>query len=70
MAQYTCVSIFIVFVKRVTYNTNNLSPDHLLRAASHTRLRARDHCTSSNSHWWKAGVGPSLLHTTLEGPME
>ena len=43
-----------------------------LRAASHTRLRARDHCTSSTLIGGKDGVGPSpLLHTsTLEGPME
>ena len=34
------------------------------------RLGARDHYTSSTLIGGKGGVGPSLLHTTLEGPME
>ena len=43
----------------------------VLRATSHTRLRARDHCTSSTLIGGKGGAGPSsLLHTTLEGPTE
>ena len=42
----------------------------LLRAASHTRLRARDHYTSSTVIIGKDGAGPGLLHTTLEGPTE
>ena len=42
----------------------------LLRAASHTRLRARDHYTSSTLIGGKGGAGPSSLHTTLEGPTE
>ena len=42
-----------------------------LRATSNTRLRARDHYTSSTLIGGKAGPGPSsLLHTTLEGQME
>ena len=41
-----------------------------LRATSHRRLRARDHCTSSTLIGGKGGAGPSSLHTTLEGPME
>ena len=41
-----------------------------LRATSHTRLRARDHYTSSTLISGKDGVGPSSLHTTLEGPTE
>ena len=41
-----------------------------LRATSHKRLRARDHYTSSTLIGGKGGAGPSLLHTTLEGPTE
>ena len=41
-----------------------------LRATSHTRLRARDHYTSSTLIGGKGGAGPSSLHTTLGGPME
>ena len=43
------------------------------RATSHTRLRARDHCTSSTLVGGEGGgaAGPrSLLHTPLEGPTE
>jgi hypothetical protein len=39
-----------------------------LRATLYTRLRARDHYTSSTLIGGKGGAGPSLLHTTLEGP--
>ena len=42
----------------------------VLRAASHTRLRARDRYISSTLIGGKGGAGPSSLHTTLEGPME
>ena len=43
----------------------------MLRPTSHTRLRARDHYTSSTLIGGKAGTSPSsLLHTTLEGPTE
>ena len=42
----------------------------IMRATSHTRLRARDHYTSSTLIGGKGGVGPSSLHTTLEVPME
>jgi hypothetical protein len=38
------------------------------RATSHTRLRAHDHYTSHTPIGGKGGAGPSLLHTTLEGP--
>ena len=41
-----------------------------VRAASHTRLRACDHYTSSTLIGGKGGAGPSSLHTTLEGPTE
>jgi hypothetical protein len=45
--------------------------DHeILRTTSHTKLRARDHCTSSTLIGGKGGVGPSSLHTTLEGPTD
>ena len=39
-----------------------------LRATSHTRLRARDHYTSSTLIGGKGGAGPNSLHTTLKGP--
>ena len=39
-------------------------------ATSQTRLRARDQYTSSTVIGGKGGVGPSTLHTTLEGPKE
>jgi hypothetical protein len=39
----------------------------MLRAPSHTRLRARDHYTSSILIGGN-GVGSSSLHTMLEGP--
>ena len=41
-----------------------------LRATSHTRLRARDHSTSSTFIGGKGGAGPSSLHTTFAGPTE
>ena len=44
---------------------------HLVRATSHTRLRARARYTSSILIGGKRGAGPSsLLPTTLEGPTE
>jgi hypothetical protein len=47
------------------------SNDLALRATSHTKLRARDHYTSNTLIGGKGWAGPSsLLHTTLEGPME
>ena len=42
----------------------------LVRATLHTRLRVCDHYTSSTLVGGKGGDGPSLLHTTLEGPTE
>jgi hypothetical protein len=45
-------------------------PKIVLRATSHTRLRARDQYTSSTLIGGKGGAGPSLLHTKLEGPTE
>ena len=42
----------------------------MVRATSHTRPIARDHCTSSTLIGGKGGAGPSSLHTTLEGPTE
>ena len=43
---------------------------HKLRATSHTRLRVRDHYTSSTFIGGKGRAGPSSLHTRLEGPTE
>ena len=40
------------------------------RATSWTRMRARDHCTSSTLIGRKSKARPSSLHTTLEGPTE
>jgi hypothetical protein len=40
------------------------------RATSHTRLRARDHYTSSTLIGVKNGAGRSLFRTTIEGPTE
>ena len=47
-----------------------MSHESQFRATSHTRLRARDHYTSSTLIGGKGGAGPSSLHTTLEGPTE
>jgi hypothetical protein len=55
-------------VKEQHHGTPNWQPT--LRATSHTRLRARDHYTSSTLIGGKGGAGPSSLHTTLEGPTE
>ena len=41
-----------------------------IRATLHMRLRACDHYTSSTLIGGKGKAGPSLLHSTLEGPME
>ena len=48
-------------------------PIHLYRHSgllSHMRLRAREHYTASTLIGGKGGAGPSLFHTTLEGPTE
>ena len=42
----------------------------IVKAMSHTRLRAIDYYTSSTLIGEEAGARPSLLHTTLEGPTE
>ena len=44
--------------------------DHVLKATSHTRPRARDHYTSSTLIGGEGWAGATLVHTTLEGPME
>ena len=41
-----------------------------VRAASHTRLRACDHYTSSTLIGGKGRAGPSLFFTMFEGPTE
>ena len=48
-----------------TSNRNQRTKGH-----SHTRLRAHDHCTSGTLIGGKGGAGPSLLHSSLEGPTE
>ena len=48
----------------------NMLEQCTLRATSHTRLRARDHYSSSTLIGGKGTAGPSSLHTTLEGPTE
>ena len=42
----------------------------LLCAASHTRLRARDHYTSNTLIGGKAGAGQVRCTLRFEGPME
>ena len=42
----------------------------VLVSLPHVRLRACDYGTSSTLIAGKSGAGPSLLHTTLEGPTE
>jgi hypothetical protein len=42
----------------------------ILKATSHTKLRARDQYSSSTLIGGKGGADPSSLHTTLEGPKE
>ena len=56
----------------MTANKTNSPGRPLSRAASHMRLSARDHHTSSTLIAWEGGAGgpSSLLHTTLEGPTE
>ena len=61
----TLISIVIIsmFHVRSSFDTPCLGP------TSRTRLRARDHSTSSTLISGKGGAGgPSSLHTTLEGP--
>ena len=41
-----------------------------LRATSHKRPRARDHCTSRTLIGGTSRAGPSSLHVALKGPME
>ena len=65
--------IIMTFASSVDYNLCTLVK-HLknihLSATSRTRLRARDHYTSSTLIGGKSGAGPSSLHTTLGGPTE
>ena len=42
----------------------------IIRATSHTRLRARDHYISSTLIGGKGGAGPSSLRASFEGPTE
>ena len=62
---------FLVSKSNVVWNSQKLNMwgfHILLRATSHTRLRTRDHCTSSTLIGGKGRASPSLLHTTLVGP--
>ena len=53
------------------HGPGNWRPNHdLLRATSHTRLRACDHYTSSTLIGGKGGASPSSLHTMHKGPTE
>ena len=52
------------------HSDNTCLPTYRLRATSHTRLRARDHHTSSPLFGGKRRAALSSLHTTLEGPTE
>jgi hypothetical protein len=54
----------------VTIFTTKFQIHKTLRATAHTRLRARDHYTSSTLIGGKGGVGPSSLQTTLQRPTE
>ena len=49
---------------------NAMVSQSCVRATSHTRLRAHNHCTSSTLIGGKGGAGPGSLHTMLEGPTE
>ena len=55
---------------QVCHDTKLRHIDDLLRATSHTRLRACDHYTSSTLIGGKGGASPFSLHTMLEGPTE
>jgi hypothetical protein len=84
--QNTQKIVFIVIIIQMIWNNNNIiiiiiimlkrQPIHKvnliahIRVTSHMRLRAYVHSTSSTLIDGKGGVGPSLLHTTLEGLME
>jgi hypothetical protein len=50
--------------------TSELFGVPVVRATSHTRLRAHDQYTSSTFIGEKGGAGPSSLHTVIEGPTE
>ena len=69
-----CLSAVLTLLPHsVTPNKEHALNNHaigIIRATSHTRLRARDHYTSSTLIGGKDGVGPSSLHTKFEGPTE
>ena len=52
------------------YLWSNEQGEPTVRATSHTRLRARDHSLQALPLVENGGVGPSSLHTVLEGPKE
>ena len=57
-----------LFSKKIILNVVSCLQD--LRATSHTRLRAREHNTSSTLIGGRSGTDPSLLHNMYEGPCE
>ena len=63
------LAIPLVYTQHVIFYFFSIK-NRILRATSHTRLRAHDHSTSSTLMGEKCGAGPSSLHTTLEGPTE
>ena len=56
-----------VLVYESTTQSSRVLP---IMPTSHTRLRTRDHYTSSTLIGGNSGAGPSSLHTRLEGPTE
>ena len=58
------------FIHNGQVHINAMNPKPPFSATSHTRVSACDHCTLSTLVSGKGGVGPSSLHTMLEGPME
>ena len=62
-----CACVFQIEACPFAYRTTRWA---LLRATSHTILRARAHYTSRTLIGGKGGARPSSLHTTLEGSTE
>ena len=54
----------------IWHNYRKAAACDILWATSHTRVRARDHYTTTTLIGGEGGAGPILLHTTLEGPMQ
>ena len=65
-----CFACFSNFYRLYLHNGCCVVFANLIRATSHTRLRARDHYTSSTFIGGIGGAGPSSMDTILEGPTE